>query len=409
MNETLPQPLTIPRWQRQLLPGNAVDARGAKRSLRDWMVDAHLLAFALLAGGGSIAELWNDSSNSVRAAQVALGLIACGLLWWRRRYPFRVAVAVLALSVLSLGAAGAALVVVFNSAIRLSPRALTWISIAATATTATTPRLYETDAVWSDVLAAIIFVLIFVGWGLFVRVQRDLVAALHVQAELAEHERAAEVERARDAERRRIAREMHDVLAHRISMVSLHAGALEHRGASATSAEVTQVAGVIRDSAVAAMEELRGVIGVLRQDTADGASIEPPQPTFASIPALIDENRATGMDVTADMDELPASDDSRRAVELAAYRVVQEGLTNARKHAPGAAVHVAFGVREQQLVVTVRSDAPRLAAAPAMPSSGAGLVGLTERLVLVDGTLTHGSDRAGRFVLTATMPIGDAR
>ena len=133
---------------------------------------------------------------------------------------------------------------------------------------------------------------VVVGWGLFVRVQRELVLSLRERAERVEAEQRLRVEQAREAERLRIAREMHDVLAHRVSLLSLHAGALEfHPDASAE--EVAEAAAVIRASAHAALEELREVIGVLREG-APGTGAEPPQPTLAEIPALIEESRAAG-------------------------------------------------------------------------------------------------------------------
>ena len=133
---------------------------------------------------------------------------------------------------------------------------------------------------------------VVVGWGLFVRVQRELVLSLRERAATLEAEQRLRVEQAREAERLRIAREMHDVLAHRVSLLSLHAGALEfHPDASAE--EVAEAAGVIRASAHAALEELRDVIGVLREGPPASAP-EPPQPTLADIPALVEECRAAG-------------------------------------------------------------------------------------------------------------------
>ena len=124
-----------------------------------------------------------------------------------------------------------------------------------------------------------------VGWGLFVRARRALVRSLRDQAERAEDE-------ARAAERRRIAREMHDVLAHRLSLLSVHAGALEFRP-DAPPEEVAEAAGVIRDSARAALDELRGVIGVLREDGGESFT-EPPQPTIADLAALVEETGGPG-------------------------------------------------------------------------------------------------------------------
>ncbi len=166
-----------------------------------------------------------------------------------------------------------------------------------------------------------------IGWGLFVRARRELVRSLRELADRAGDE-------ARAAERRRIAREMHDVLAHRLSLLSVHAGALEFRP-DAPAEEVAEAAGVIRENARAALDELRGVIGVLREDGGESLT-EPPQPTLADLAALVEESRAAGMRVTASIELGDAAPPA--AVGRTAYRIVQEGLTNARKHAPGAAV-----------------------------------------------------------------------
>jgi signal transduction histidine kinase len=241
---------------------------------------------------------------------------------------------------------------------------------------------------------------------LFVRAQRELVQSLRDRADRLESEQRLRVEQAREAERLRIAREMHDVLAHRISLLSLHAGALEFRP-DAPPDEVAEAAGVIRASAHAALEELREVIGVLREGVDEGTPPEPPQPTLAQIPALVDESRAAGMRVVCRI-EAPGADALPAALGRTAYRVVQEGLTNARKHAPAASVEVTVAAQAgPRLVVEVLSRRPVgvvATAALAGAGAGAGLIGLAERVALAGGELEHGPDAAGDFVLRATLP-----
>jgi signal transduction histidine kinase len=241
---------------------------------------------------------------------------------------------------------------------------------------------------------------VVIGWGLFVRVRRELVASLHERATRVESEQRLRVEQARDAERRRIAREMHDVLAHRVSLLSVHAGALEFRP-DAPPEEIAEAAGVIRASARAALQELREVIGVLRESE-DGA--EPPQPTLADVPALVEESRAAGMRVDCGIAverELPD------ALGRTVYRVVQEGLTNARKHAPNAAVSVTVSGEGPLAVEVVSRRAVGVAAGvpePGLPGAGTGLVGLAERVELAGGSLRHGPGPGGDFVLRAELP-----
>ena len=167
---------------------------------------------------------------------------------------------------------------------------------------------------------------------MFVRARRQLVASLRERAERAEAEQQLRVEQAQAQERARIAREMHDVLAHRISLLSMHAGALEFRP-DADPEEIARAAGVVRASAHQALQDLREVIGVLREEPGDGDP-ERPQPTLEALPALLEESREAGMHVSheckvEDLAAVPAG------VGRNAYRIVQEGLTNARKHARG--------------------------------------------------------------------------
>jgi signal transduction histidine kinase len=232
------------------------------------------------------------------------------------------------------------------------------------------------------------------GWGLFVRARRELVRSLRAQGDRAADE-------ARAAERRRIAREMHDVLAHRLSLLSVHAGALEFH-LDAPAEDVAEAAGVIRESAKTALEELRSVIGVLREDGGESLT-QPPQPTLADLAALVEESRAAGMRITARIELGDAAPPA--AVGRTAYRIAQEGLTNARKHAPGAAVTLTVRAPDGALQVEVRSLAPvAVAAAAPLPGARTGLIGLAERVSLAGGTLEHGVDPDGAFVLRASLP-----
>ena len=191
------------------------------------------------------------------------------------------------------------------------------------------------------------------------------------------------------------------MLAHRLSLLSVHAGALEFNS-DAPAEEVAEAAGVIRESARAALEELRGVIGVLREDTGESLT-QPPQPTLADLPVLVDESRAAGMRITARLELGEVTPPA--ALGRTAYRVVQEGLTNARKHAPGAAVTLVVDATGGDVRVEVRSLAPvSVASASPLPGAGTGLIGLAERVTLAGGELESGVDEEGAFVLRARLP-----
>jgi len=307
-------------------------------------------------------------------------------------HPGAVGIGVAAVSVVLITAPFVAL---FNAAIRARGRDLAVTAGLTIVSCFTNPLLYRgPQSLELEFGAGLGFAGAALGFGLFIRARRQLVRSLHEHAD-----RSAE--EARAAERRRIAREMHDVLAHRLSLLSVHAGALEFN-ADAPAEEVAEAAGVIRESARSALEDLRGVIGVLREDAGESPT-EPPQPTFADLPRLVEESRAAGMRITAgiELGEAPPP----AAVGRTAYRIVQEGLTNARKHAPGAAVTLTVSALEDHLYVEVRSLAPvAVASGSPLPGAGTGLIGLAERVTLAGGELEHGVDPDGAFVLRARLP-----
>jgi signal transduction histidine kinase len=238
---------------------------------------------------------------------------------------------------------------------------------------------------------------------MYIRARRQLVSSLRERAEQAEATQRLLAEQARHAERARIATEMHDVLAHRLSLLSVHAGALEFRP-DAPAAEIAQAAEVIRTSAAAALGDLRQIITVLREDSA--ATDGPPQPGFGQLADLLQESRSAGMTLDARVD-LPDAGRLPEAAGRTVYRVIQEGLTNARKHAPGAPVQVAVTADGQAVTAEVISRRRPVLAAPgagAPAGAGAGLIGLAERVTLAGGQLEHGPDAIGDFVLRATIP-----
>jgi signal transduction histidine kinase len=406
MIEPVEQQMVVPRWQRLLLPSAMLEEPQGRRSVRDWIVDLAMFALALGIGALVLQDTWSDHSDLQAVLDIGLGVIAAMSLWWRRSHPAAVGAFAGTLSLVSALANGAGVMAFFNAALRTSGRTLAALIGLALVNTTVFPLIYPgADAYVAQLLVGLLITGVVVGWGLFVRVQRELVRSLRERAERLQAEQRLKVDQAREAERLRIAREMHDVLAHRVSLLSLHAGALEFRP-DASPEEIAEAAGVIRATAHAALEDLREVLGVLRDGADDGAP-EPPQPTLDQISSLIDESRAAGMRVRAQI-ETPA-EALPAAVGRTAYRVVQEGLTNARKHAPGAAVDVAVSAREGDgLVVEVVSRRPVGVAVAAggdrMPGAGTGLIGLAERVALAGGELRHGPDAAGDFVLRATIP-----
>ncbi|MET0602877.1 MAG: histidine kinase [Baekduia sp.] len=408
------EPAGLAQWQRLLLPAALLEEPGARRTPRDWLVDALMYAVSGAFGVAVLGTTAGPRSDVMIGIDIAAGIVAFAALGFRRRRPAEVAVLVAVLSCFSALAAGAALAALFNVALRMAPRPLAGIAALSLVAMLVSAGVYGNDGGydWGGLVLGFLLMIVVLGWGLFARAQRDLVRSLHERAQRFEAERRLHAEQARDAERRRIAREMHDVLAHRISLLSVHAGALEFRP-DAPPEEIAEAAGVVRGAAHAALQELRDVIGVLRDDeegaAGEGERTEPPQPTLADIPALVQESREAGARVALRIDVLETAS-VPPALGRTAYRIVQEGLTNARKHAPAAAVDVDVDGRDGQLAVSVVSRRPVAVVAPRAettlpaPGPGTGLIGLAERVALAGGTLEHGPDGAGDFVLRATLP-----
>jgi signal transduction histidine kinase len=403
MTGTAEQPSSTPRWHNPLLPGELREHPDGRRSARDWVVDALMYLIAIGVGLAVAADTWDEHGELMMLIDIVLGVACLILLWWRRSRPGRIGVLTAAASIVSGIAAGPALVAGFNVALRGTRREIAAVVAVTAAAIVLFPVIYPpSDSLLLNVFVGVLLMAVVIGWGLFARVRREQVLSLRERAARMEAEQQLRIDQARDAERRRIAREMHDVLAHRVSLLSLHAGALEFRRDAAPE-EVAEAAGVIRASAHAALDELRQVIGVLRDGSEERAP-EPPQPTLADIPALVEESRAAGMRVRCRLD-VPDAGTAPAALGRTVYRIVQEGLTNARKHAPAAAVDVTIAAGEE-LVVEVVSRRPvgvAVAAEP-LPGAGSGLVGLGERVALTGGELRHGPDAAGDFVLRATLP-----
>ena len=379
---------------RSALPAVVLDAPDEERGRRDRLVDAgmYLVSFAIAAA--TLATTWELHPPWLRVVAIVVGMAAIVALRWRRTHPAAVGIGVAAVSTMIITASGANLVGTFNAAIRARGRDLAVVAGLMVAWSFTNPLLYPDKDYWQDVGASLLLTGVAIGWGLFVRARRELVRSMREQADRAGED-------ARAAERRRIAREMHDVLAHRLSLLSVHAGALEFNP-DAPADDVAEAARVIRESARTALDELRGVIGVLREDRGESLT-QPPQPTLADVPALVEESRAAGMRIAAQIELGDAA--APAAVGRTAYRIVQEGLTNARKHAPGAAVTLTVHARDGDLQIEVRSLAPVAVAQGApLPGAGTGLIGLAERVTLAGGELEHGVDPDGAFVLRARMP-----
>ncbi|CAL9660163.1 hypothetical protein SUDANB126_06970 [Streptomyces sp. enrichment culture] len=235
--------------------------------------------------------------------------------------------------------------------------------------------------------------------GLMMGRRRPLTRLLRERNAYLEHARFLTDEAARMEERARIAAEMHDLLGHRISLLSVHAGALQ----LATEQQAPSLAAraeLLHTTARTAMEELRGILGVLRHQPGEDTG---ERGTREDVAALVAGSRSAGVDAELHWEAAGPTDADPRTRQ-AVHRVTREGLTNALKHASGASVRVMFHDEGDTVVIAVINDAPP---APRSPGGGSrsGLVGLRERISLLGGTLHAGPRPEGGFVLSARIPV----
>src|SRR5215813_10012995 len=360
----------------------------------------------LITKAGTHGAGWISGPRELAfAVDAGIGAAACVMIWFRRRWPVGVALATIAPLILSLSAGVAALAAVFNVSYRRRPGvALSMAGLHQVAIVGYYLLWVSQYPFWAVWLWALTENVALVASGLYLRARRQLLESLRERAEQAEAAQHRLADQARHAERARIAGEMHDVLAHRVSMMALHTGGLEVRP-DLPPAEVRATARLIRSTARQALEELRGVIGVLNDgDSASRVLARAPQPSLADITQLVDESRRAGMNIDLDM-RIQTPEAAPAALGRDTYRIVREALTNVSKHARGAASNVSVSGRPGQgLHVTVRNRLPPSQGAEApLPGTGMGLAGLAERVTLAGGKFRHGPSLDGDFVVSASL------
>lgn len=371
-------------------------------NVRFHRTDAALIAVAAILGGFFLADfVATERPTGTRiVVDLALGIVACTALLLRRRWPTGVAVALIPAILFSSAAIGATAAAMSAVALYRSRRTVAGVVVGHAALLATSFGLAQADSFWEGMLVLLALDAVMIAAGWLVRSERQLQLAAQERIRTIAESQVAD---AQSAERRRIAREMHDSLAHRLSLLAVYAGALEVR--KSATAEDRSAVDIIRRGAIEALDELRDVLIVLR-DTDE--STDHPQPTLNDIPELIGQSRAAGTRVDVDNDltrrSVAVSDKLGRHI----YRVVQEGLTNARKHAGGNPVRLRLAADDTGTGINVEITNP-LATGPtatsSLPGASAGLVGLRERMVLIGGTLDHGTTAAGEFRLAAWLPL----
>jgi signal transduction histidine kinase len=310
---------------------------------------------------------------------IPLGLLVGAAAWRRRRRPALFLLGALVANVL-LSAYAAVVFAQYT----LAERTTSWWKVSVAALAAVTVvaipiwRLAGPDGAVPLSLALCVAPALL---GLYVGTRRELIARIRDRAERAEREQHQRVLRARSDERAQIARDMHDVVTHRVSLIVLHATALEAAKGDDATTIGRQIGAIGRE----ALSELRSLVEVLR---ADGDVPLAPQPGLADLDDLVAESRGLGVRVTLDMvDESGVRPPA--LIEHAVYRVVQEALTNVHKHAGDAETHVRIRQTADALRLSVTNGRGRRGGGPpGLPGGGHGLLGIAERIRLVGGELS---------------------
>ena len=256
-----------------------------------------------------------------------------------------------------------------------------------------------------DVVPAV--VVTWVAWylGRRVRNRGEYVVLLQERAERLEADQQARARQAVADERSRIARELHDVVAHEVSMMTVQAGAAKTIAHDDLETAVAAM-GDVEHAGRRALGELRHLLGVLRPDVSEHDDLGP-QPGLADIPALADELTHIGADVTVAVGPYP--EELSAALQLSAFRIVQESVTNILKHAgPNPAVRLAVGADDGVLAIDITNTTTRTVVS-GLPSSGYGIAGMRERAALLGGTLTAEPCPPDRFHVSARLPLESER
>ena len=260
-------------------------------------------------------------------------------------------------------------------------------------------------SIGEDVVGDAVFIggILFAVWGAarIVRSRQELAAALAARTVELEHEREEKAKLAVAEERTRIARELHDVVAHNISIMVVQAGAERH-AIGDERPETSEVLETIENTGRAALAEMRRLLGMLRRS--DDELALAPQPSLRHLDDLVEQVREAGMPVELRIEGEPR--DIAPGVDLSAYRIVQEALTNALRHAGPARARVTVSYGDDELDIEIADDGSGSEATA--PAGGHGIVGMRERVALFGGDLAVGRRRAGGYTVRAKLPIDGA-
>jgi signal transduction histidine kinase len=363
----------------------------------------------LLVGAVIVVGEVLHGAHSVRAGPVALGLCAAATLWARRRWPgWTLAISGALVAVLihidrSAGTVAvlAPAVALYALALKRGRRAQLLAGLAAVAAVLIADLLHSGRPGIAQTLGHALLVAIPLLAAQAIRTHRSNLALLTERLELAERARETEAQRRAEQERMRIARELHDVVAHTLTEINVQAGAgAERAGAGEARDTLERIERTSHD----AIGELRAILGLLRDGRQDAGRAEPPRapaPGIGNIGEIVDRARESGLDVQLDVTGVEPARVSD-AASLAAYRIVQESLTNARRHAPGAPVCVNLEWGADELALEVQNG-PVAASNGSSGAPGVGVAGVRERASAIGGALSTGTSANG-FLVRAQLP-----
>ncbi|MEV6162393.1 sensor histidine kinase [Streptomyces sp. NPDC052052] len=366
-----------------------------------------VLLFVLSVVAASVVR--HERHFVLRWPVVMLAAIGCAALVWRRRYPLGVlAVAVgcgVAFQVIGIRESPLVIspvLVSLYTVATLTDRRATWMAGVFSACVLVGAAVMREPESWlaPDNLAMLAWTTLPAAIGDGVRSRRAYVAAVEERAEHAERTREQEAQQRVAAERVRIARELHDIVAHHIALINAQAGVAVHL-VEQRPEQIVAALEDIRDTSRSALDELRVTVGLLRQ-SGDPVAPRDPMPGLERVPALLASFERAGLKVNrslrGDVQPLPPT------VDLAAYRIVQEALTNVHKHAGADRARLCLHYRAERLTITVEDDG-RTAGDHTHPGTGHGLIGMRERASAVGGWLYAGVRPEGGFVVTAELPL----
>ncbi|MDI2126633.1 sensor histidine kinase [Yinghuangia seranimata] len=377
-----------------------------------------VLAF-LAVGGLFMDDLGTDTRRPADAFGVILALLCVLPLLWRASHSLRVLVAVtipfLILAAHHYGAAGASLgqlVAMYSAAVSRPRIPAAFALFFAEATTMVWLAVGDRQIGFVDVLANLAALFAVWAFARSVGFRRAYTAELEARADRLLHTREADTRAAIAEERGRIARELHDVVAHHVSVMTVQASAAQ-RTLARDPDRAREAMAAVEQTGRAALVEMRRLVGILRGNDADSGKLSEghnaPQPGLDALEVLVGQVREAGIAVELSIEGVPA--DLPPGIDLAVYRIIQEALTNTLKHAGPAGSRVLLRYRPDEILVRVADDGRGAAAnltAREGERTGHGLLGMRERVALYGGRLYAGPRAGGGFEVLARIPLAPA-